>query len=55
LINAEKYYALVDKEALALVFGVQKFHAYFYGKLFILITDHKLLVTLFGPKKASGS
>ena len=52
LSNAEKNYAQVDKEALALVFGVQKFHNYLYGRQFVLVTDHKPLVTLFGPTKA---
>ena len=41
-----------DKEALALVFAVQKFHTYFYGRKFVLVTNHKLLVTLFGPNEA---
>ena len=31
---------------------MQKFHSYLYGRRFVLVTDHKPLVTLFGPKKA---
>ena len=52
LSNTEKRYAKIDKEALAIIFGVQKFHVYLYGQRFVLVTDHKPVVSLFGPKKA---
>ena len=51
LSKAEKNYGQIDKEALSLVFGIQKFHKYLYGCKFVLVTDHKPLITLFGPKK----
>ena len=51
LSDAEKNYAQIDKEALALVFAVQKFHTYLYGRKFVLVTDHKPLVTLLGLRK----
>ncbi|XP_043220647.1 uncharacterized protein LOC122381027 isoform X3 [Amphibalanus amphitrite] len=39
----------IEREALALVFGVTKFHQYLFGNdKFILVTDHKPLVKLFG-------
>ena len=52
LNSAEINYSQIDREALALVFGVTKFHQYLYGRTgsdrFILVTDHKPLTYLFG-------
>ena len=33
------------------MYGIYKFHQYLYGCKFILVTDHKPLLTLLGPKK----
>lgn len=50
LTKAEQNYSQLDREALGLVFGVKKFHQFIYGRTFILETDHKPLVFIFGSK-----
>jgi hypothetical protein len=32
-----------------LIFGVMRFHLYLYGRQFLLLTDHRPLVTILGP------
>ncbi|XP_058817794.1 uncharacterized protein K02A2.6-like [Topomyia yanbarensis] len=51
LTPAEQRYGQVEKEALALIFAVTKFHRFIYGRKFSLHTDHKPLVAVFGSKK----
>lgn len=45
----EQKYHQTEKEALALVWGVERFSNYLIGRKFELETDHKPLVTLFKP------
>ena len=44
---AEKRYSQLDKEGLAIVFGVKKFHHYLFGRTFTICSDHKPLQHLF--------
>ena len=51
LSSAEKRYSQLDREALALVFGVTRFRQYLLGRQFKLLTDHKPLIHLFGESR----
>lgn len=47
LTDAEKNYSQLDREALAIVFSVDYFYQYLFGKPFMLITDNQPLVRIF--------
>ena len=51
LNKAERGYSTIEKEALAIIFGVKKFNQFLYGQKFTIQTDHKPLEELFNEKK----
>ena len=46
LSNAQSNYSNIERETLALVFGITRFHTYLFGKEFTVITDHRPLETI---------
>jgi len=52
LSPAERNYSQLEKEGLACVFGIKRFHSYLFGRHFYLCTDHKPLLTLFKESRA---
>ena len=50
LSGAPKSYATVEKECLAIIWGIEKFVSYLYGRAFVLQTDHQPLKYLASAK-----
>ncbi len=49
LTPVERRYSQTEREALAVVWGCEKFHLYLYGTTFDLLTDHKPLEVIYSP------
>ena len=50
LTDAQKRYPQIQKEALSIIFALKK---YLYWRTFILVTDHKQFISMFGPITAT--
>lgn len=53
LTPTQRKYSQIHKEVLSIIFALSKFHQFFYGRKFILVTDHKPLLNIFSPEKAT--
>ena len=54
LTGAERNYSTIEKECLAIVWSIKRFHLYLYGVSFVLQTDHEPLKYMNSAKFANG-
>ena len=55
LTDVEKRYSQTEKEALAIIYGVEDFHLYLYGQESVLVTDHRPLEIIYGSRRSKPS
>jgi len=53
LTPVEQRYSQTEREALAIVFGCEKYHLYLLGSKFTVLTDHKPLLPMFNNPHAT--
>lgn len=51
LTDAQKNYSQIEREAFSIVFGLRRFHQFLYGRSFVIVTDHRPLLSLFAPDR----
>ena len=47
LTGAECRYSNIEREAIGIIHGLEKFHHYYFARGVLIITDHKPLVAIF--------
>ena len=52
--SAERNYSTIEKECLAVVWGIKRFHLYLYRVPFVLQTDHEPLKYMNSAKFTNG-
>jgi hypothetical protein len=52
LTDVQTRYSVIEKEAYACLYGVTKFRRFVYGSDFVIVTDHRPLLKIFGDPKA---
>ena len=55
MTKAQSNNSQIQKETLAIIFSLNKFYKFLFGRPFILVTNHKPLLLLFGPHKETPS
>ena len=50
LTSQEVKYSQLEKEALSVIYGCERFHLYLFGKKFKILTDHQPLSIIYSPK-----
>ena len=50
---AEKNYSQLEKEGLAIIFGIKRFHQYLFGRRFSILSDHKPLQHIFNETSST--
>lgn len=53
LTDTQRRYSQIQREALAIVFGLTKFHQFLYGRRIIIVSDHKPLLAIFSPTRGT--
>lgn len=51
LTPAQVMYPQIEREGLAIIFGLDKFRHFIYGRKFILVTDNQALSKIFDPER----
>ena len=52
LSETEQRYSQIDREALSIIFAVNKFEKFILGRKFVLRTDHRPLIHIFNPSSS---